>query len=285
MSRERRRPVEAYGIVAPSMGCVGPNPGHRAARLAALAVVVAASVLAPSAARAEPRPKQPSVQLFDEARVLYERGEYRGAIVKLEAALALDPRAKELVYNLALVHEKLGELALAERYYREYLELEPDAKQRERVQGILRRLGGAKKEVAVAPAPAPGATPSSTAAPPSTPGARATGPSPWTYVAAGTAVGALAVGIGFGASALAMNPGEGGVTGHGVTYRGLADDAEAAHRRAILADVSFAIASVVGAAAVYLAVTTPRAGSTSALAPRAVALGVGPARASLEVRF
>src|SRR5438105_2475762 len=102
----------------------------RGGRLAAIvfAVMFSAPVLAepppppppasvPSAARV-----QHAQELVDEALGLYERGEYRAAIAKLEAAVELDPKGAELVYNLGLIHERLGEIELAEGYYRKDLE-------------------------------------------------------------------------------------------------------------------------------------------------------------------
>ena len=71
---------------------------------------------------------------------MYQQGEYRAAIARLEAAVALDPDGKELVYNLAVIHEKLGEIELAERFYRRYLEMETAAKEREEVEAVLQRL-------------------------------------------------------------------------------------------------------------------------------------------------
>src|SRR4051812_19327443 len=79
-----------------------------------------------------------AMTLHDEAWALYEQGHYRAAIDKLEAALRMDPNGKELVYNLALLHEKLANLKAAEGYYRRYLDMETDPKARARIQGILR---------------------------------------------------------------------------------------------------------------------------------------------------
>src|SRR5262249_33197033 len=84
--------------------------------------------------------------LHDDALALYDRGKYRAALEKLKAAVALDPDGKELVYNLALIHERLGELELAGGFYRRYLEMETDPKLRERAEGILKRIEGAKKD-------------------------------------------------------------------------------------------------------------------------------------------
>ncbi len=51
----------------------------------------------------------------------------REAIVELDAARALDPKAKDLVFNLGVVHEKLGDIDEALRYARLYsqMDLEP----------------------------------------------------------------------------------------------------------------------------------------------------------------
>lgn len=91
--------------------------------------------------------------LHDEAQRRYQHGEYRAAIAKLEAAVALDPEGKELIYNLAMIHERLGEIDEAERYYRRYLDMEALPKAREEVHAVLKRLTGAKRELASAKAP------------------------------------------------------------------------------------------------------------------------------------
>src|SRR5690349_11181358 len=57
----------------------------------------------------EKRARQ-AMALHDEAWALYEEGRYRAAIDRLEAALRIDPDGRELVYNLALLHEKLADL-------------------------------------------------------------------------------------------------------------------------------------------------------------------------------
>lgn len=97
-----------------------------------------------AAAEEKQRRVEQAVALHDEARALYQRGEYRAAIRKLEEAARLDPEGKELVYNLAVIHEKLAELPAAEAYYRRYRDMEKDPKAREQVDAVLRRLEGAK---------------------------------------------------------------------------------------------------------------------------------------------
>ena len=107
---------------------------------------------APSASPAdearEKRERQArAIELHNEAKALYERGVYRRAIAKLEAALALDPNGKELIYNLALIHEKLAEADVAETYYLRYIEMETEPVARERAEAIVKRLRGAKNNI------------------------------------------------------------------------------------------------------------------------------------------
>ena len=65
-------------------------------------------------------------QHFETALEHYAKGRYRQAIIELRRAHALDPSGKDLLYNLAVVHEKLGEVGPALSYYRTVYELEPD---------------------------------------------------------------------------------------------------------------------------------------------------------------
>ena len=81
------------------------------------------------------------------------------------------------------------------------------------------------------------------------------------------------------------NPGDGATTGGHVTYRALEEDAATAHHHAVIADVSFGIATVMGAAALYLALSGSHRDGARAGTPRTVAVDVGPTRASIEVRF
>ncbi len=78
----------------------------------------------PASASEQDARKKQAMTLHDEARELHAQGRYRAAVARLEAALALDPEGKELVYNLALIHERLGEVEPALRYYQRYLAME-----------------------------------------------------------------------------------------------------------------------------------------------------------------
>lgn len=219
--------------------------------------------------------------LHDEAQRRYQHGEYRAAIAKLEAAVALDPEGKELIYNLAMIHERLGEIDEAERYYRRYLGMEALPKAREEVHAVLKRLKGAKRELAGAkPPPAPAKAASvSTALPylprlPRHPAAvggarpRAT----WLAVSGGIAAGSLVVGGVFAALAVARDPGADERTGAGVSIADLQADASAAHRCAVAADVALLVAGLSGAAALYLYLS-PGAPAASPASRAASAVG------------
>jgi tetratricopeptide (TPR) repeat protein len=233
--------------------------------LAALAAAAVASADPPVAAPREERARQ-AMALHDEAWVLYEQGRYRAAIGRLEAALLLDPDGRELVYNLALIHEKLADLREAAGYYRRYLEMEPDPKVRGRIQIVLRRLEGAEKEAdaqlrdadARVPPPAP-------APPPLRPVRRSV------MVTASVGGVAFVIGSAFGLTALARNPGANAHTGGSVTIADLQASAHAAHVDAVVSDVSFLTALAAAGTAAVLYFATPR--SVAAVAARAVTPG------------
>ena len=186
-----------------------------------------------------------AMALHDEAWVLYEQGRYRAAVDRLEAALLLDPEGRELVYNLALIHEKLADLGDAVGYYRRYLEMEPDARTRARIQLVLRPppqgRGRARGGDAAPrrPSPKPPAVP----VPPPPRRVR-----PWVLATASVGGAAFLMGSAFGLTALARNPGANAHTGGSVTIGDLQADAHAAHTDAVIADVSFLLALARGQA-------------------------------------
>jgi tetratricopeptide (TPR) repeat protein len=209
-----------------------------------------------------------AMALHDEAWALYEEGRYRAAIEKLEAALTIDPDARELVYNLALLHEKLADVKEAIAYYRRYLEKETDPKARARVQATVRRLEGAAREAAAREALSPLRDP----APPPPPPPRPV--RPWVVATGALAGTAFVLGAVFGFSALARNPGANARTGGSVTIGDLQAAANAAHSDAVVADVSFLAAAASAGAAIFLYLATPRRAQLGpAQAAHAVALG------------
>jgi tetratricopeptide (TPR) repeat protein len=215
---------------------------------------------------------------FKNASARYAEGAYREAITELEAAHALDPSAKDLVFNLGVVHEKLADIDEALRWFRLFTTLELTDRERERADAYIRRLEGAKATSAPArsfpPSPAgpqPSAPPSF-APPPSSPPPSAvpeapsfpTVPTPAagridaaTLTAAGAAGAGLLFGVVMGVKAKQDRP-SGFVTGRDGSLADLVDRSAAAHREAVLADVGFAAALVGGVAAAYLYFSRPR---------------------------
>ncbi|WP_437617496.1 tetratricopeptide repeat protein [Sorangium sp. So ce1151] len=307
-------PLGSPGVAPTSPGAAPPSQGKAPAPPAQ-----------PSSEASEKRRRiERATALHDEAQGLYQNGEYRAAIAKLEAAVDLDPEGKELVYNLAVIHERLGEIDRAEHYYLRYLEMEALPKEREQVTAVLKRLQGAKRELAGAKVQAAAPPPAAPLPLPLLPRVRLLPrrsvvagnprpPTPWLFVSGGIAAGSLVVGGVFAALAVAQDPGPGERTGGGVTIADLRADARAAHRCAVVADVALVIAGLSGAAALYLylsprapasagaarAVSSPRAlalppGRDGALPPRglgegegapAVSLSLGAEGARLRVQF
>lgn len=205
-------------------------------------------------ARADDKDRAQAV--FSEAKDLYKRGQYRAAVSKLEEARKLDPAAKELVYNLALVHEKLSEVDKAISFFELYLTLEKDEEERSRVRAIVKRLEGArsdleKKRAAEAAASASAAPPPPPAPPPAEPEQKRGKLDGWVYGAGGLSAVALLSGAYFGVKALSTNPGS-PKTSRDKSIKELQQDTDATKVNAANADVSLAIAIVAGSAAVGL---------------------------------
>ena len=256
----------ASGTVARDAGAEPPSRGARPQNVAAQ--------------QPDGRNAAEAKKHFETARGLYQKGAYREAIVELETALKLDPGGKELVYNLGVLHEKLGDIDDALQYFRRYAEMDLTAQEREKTEAAVRRLEGAKKEIeakriaeqreqekqaALPQPPPPGREP-----PPPERGridALSIG-------AASLAVGGLAFGTLFALKASADKPKSGFVTGRDGTFDDLQTKASNAHREAVLADVGFGvgIAAGVGAALLYVlrvkdapATTTTTTGKTTSV--------------------
>ncbi len=204
---------------------------------------------------------------FERARGLYRAGDYRAAIEELREAVRLDPSGKELVYNLAILHEKLGELDAAIEHFRRYVDMEPQPDERARIEATIERLEGAKQarsddpgslaewrdEPSASPTPAP-----------TEPPARADA---WVIGSGAVAATALVVGIVFGVRALARQPSD-DPTGIRRSAKDVEEQQKSAHDLAVVADVSFAIALVAGATSATLFFTRdPSSARTSIPAP------------------
>ncbi|MGD0530358.1 MAG: tetratricopeptide repeat protein [Polyangiaceae bacterium] len=196
---------------------------------------------------------------FERARAYYAQGSYREAIGELEAAHTLDPNAKDLVFNLGVVHEKLGDIDDALRWFRLYTTMNLTPPERERADAYVHRLEGAKKELedkqAAAAASGTSGTPHVTPPPPPPPAER-TAPGridALTIGAASVSVASLVFGIIMGVKAEEDKPPSPYITGrNGTTYSDLVDAQANAHQEAVLADVGFAVATGAAAAAAVL---------------------------------
>jgi tetratricopeptide (TPR) repeat protein len=236
-----RRRLCALALVAAVLGAASPHP-------------VLADETSPANVAA-------ARKHFDKARANYARGAYREAIGELEAAHSLDPNAKDLVFNLGVVHEKLGDIDDALKWFRLYVSMNLTPAEHDRADAYIRRLEGAQKEIAAKQADA--AT-SATAEPPPPPPPE-TPPvgriDAFTIVGASLSVVALGVGIGMAAKAESDKPPANFITGKNGTYDDLVNRTNQAHSEAVAADVCFGAAIVFAAATTYLYFGRPRKGA------------------------
>ncbi len=181
--------------------------------------------------------EQGARQHFDRALELYRAGRYADALEQLVAAARLDPNGKDLFFNLALVHEKLGQLPEAIAALERFRELESDPAERERARLTIERLRGAE-DAARAARPAHGACsePASSPASPASPGR----PVALLVGAASLSVVSLVVGSLFGAKALADDVGD-VRTSPSLSIGQLRERGRRAQREALVADIAFAV--------------------------------------------
>lgn len=97
-----------------------------------------------------PTPPAGAVAHYERGRKEYLAGRYREALQELKAALALDPNSPNLVYNVARVNEDLSDFDEAIKYYKHYRSLLPEdaSEEREKTAQTIRRLQGAKDQLA-----------------------------------------------------------------------------------------------------------------------------------------
>ena len=267
-------------------------------RLGALAVLAAATVAVPLTAIAQPKPgsspatlpqdssssNEPKTkeqleaqQHFQRAKDLYQTGAYREAIAELEAARLLDPKAKDLVFNLGIVQEKLGKFDEAITFFRQYMELDTvTAAERAKAENIIKRIEGAKREVPATPT----ATGTSTAVEPpqQPPEDKTRGRIDAATITAGSfAVVGLGVGAVFGILALSNRPNN-FVTGRDGSFATLQTQTDDAHTQAIVSDIGFgvSIAAAVVTAVLYFGRTKePKHTAQIRLLPSATLLSSG----------
>jgi len=205
-------------------------------------------------------------QHFQKARELYQGGSYREAVSELEVALVLDPTAKDLVYNLGVLSEKLNRIDDSIKYFKRYVEMDVDASERAKGEAYIKRLLGAKKEVPPPPPDDPEddrnkshkrVIDKSPTSPPATSHGALNG-----VLIVGTVLGVAGISVGaiMGSKALSDKPASGSVTSTSVPYSLLASQAQSAHTEAIVSDVAFGVGIAAALTTVFLYVATrPRA--------------------------
>jgi len=199
----------------------------------------------------EPKTKEQleAQQHFQRAKDLYQTGAYREAIAELEQARGLDPKAKDLVFNLGIVHEKLGKFDEAITFFRQYMEMEGvTGAERAKAENIIKRIEGAKREVPVTPPAGSATTEPTPPRPEETHNGRIDAA---TVTAASIAVVGLGVGATFGILALSTKP-SGFVTGRDGTYDTLQSKTSDAHTQAVVADIGFGVGIAAALVTAYL---------------------------------
>jgi tetratricopeptide (TPR) repeat protein len=222
----------------------------------------------PAAAQSHPTAKTPVAtnplearKHYDHAKALYKQGSYREAIIELENALKFDASGKELVYNLAVLHEKLGDIDEALQYFQRYATMDLTQDERDKTEAAIKRLEGAKREV-VGENPKPPVVVIQQPPPPRPPEAVHGKIDVFTIGAAALTIGGFAFGTVFALKAESEKPPAGFVTGKDGTFSDLENRATTAHDEAVLADVGFGIgaAAAVGAILLYALRTRPADG-------------------------
>jgi hypothetical protein len=230
-----------------------PFRSVRLAFFAAAAAIAVASMSATTAAqptstsseKVSAADQKKAQEHFQRAKDLYNKGSYREAAEELEIARKLDPDAKDLVMNLAIVYEKLLKYdeALAQlRMYKDMPGVTPPEKAK--AETMTKRIEGAK---ATLPPPET----SSTTAPPPPPPPEHGRVDALTITAAVVAGVGLAGGTGLGIYAVTSKPSS-FVTGRDGSLATLQDKTDSAHTLAIVADVGFGVGIVAAIAAAWL---------------------------------
>jgi tetratricopeptide (TPR) repeat protein len=188
---------------------------------------------------------------FDRALELYRAGKYALALTQLSRAAELDPDGKDLFFNLALVHEKLGQLPQAISALERYRELETESAERERARLSIDRLRGAIDAQALA-----AATPRAPCPEPEPPAPPERKPNVALIGAASLSIVSLAVGVVFGVKALSDDV-SGASTSPSVSIEQLRERGRRAEREALVADVAFAVSAVAAGTFVGVWMLTP----------------------------
>ena len=193
---------------------------------------------------------------FTRAKDLYASGKYPDAIAELQLARRLDPFAKDLVFNLGLVSERLAKYDDALAYYRQYLTFaDVTESEKARAESYIKRVEGAKAGL-----PPPTASSSAQDRPPPPPPDKPE-KKPHGRVDAATisaaAIGVAGIGVGavFGVKAIGDAPASNATTSKTNPFSSLQSKQDTAHKEAFVSDIGFAVggAGIIAAAVLYLA--------------------------------
>ena len=189
-SRKVTRTTRRWIAVACGVACLVAGQSSALAQADEGTAVEQPALAAPQpSASADGVTQADAVAHYQRGREHYLAGRYHEALTELKAALALDPKSPNLVYNVARVNEDLGNLDDAISSYQRYLELLPPNQhsERDKTEKTLRRLEGAKEEVAAqrSAADLKGFGPNTTP-PPAAPTYGRTDPLFWTAAVGGT---------------------------------------------------------------------------------------------------
>lgn len=205
---------------------------------------------APAAASAADRAQ--AEDQFKQAKALYLEGRYVEARTALLEARKLDPNAKDLVFNLGVVAEKLLDYDDAIAYLREYKAMDSVTEaEAQRADASIRRIEGARERHPKSTTQtAPAVQPDKPAPPPQHGRVDA-----FTIAGLGVTGAALATGAVFGVLALQANPADLVTTGRGNTYAQVASNNDRAQTFGLVADIGFgvAIAAAITTTVLYFA--------------------------------
>lgn len=221
------------------------------------ALVACGLWLAAAPAHAETSPQDTALaeEHFKQARALYQEGRYAEARAELLEARRLDPLAKDLVFNLGIVAEKMQAYDEAIAYLREYKAMDSVTEaEAQRADASIRRIEGAR---ALAPKPKTD-EPSAPKPTPLVPSKPAHGRvDALTLTALSVTGAALATGAVFGVLALTTNPDSMVRTGDAMPWTTVRDDHARAQTFGMVADIGFGvgIAAAATTAILYFART------------------------------
>lgn len=240
---------------------MSPQPTKRAAPLVALVLGLAA-LSAPVTAPGQPRPDTAEVH-FGRGTALHREGRFAEAAEEFLVAWRLS-HSTELLYNAYVAYRDAADTRRAADALREYLAVEPRARNRAMLQAQLAAMEAQLRAAAPAPAPAPPAPPPAAAAPPGPPAVvlRTPAPAPRRRrsialpVALMSAGGvAIVAGAVLGATVLATESDLAAACTDRVCDPALRAEADAGRTRALVTDVLLGVGLATAAAGVIVLLT------------------------------